>query len=274
MKITNNTFVSAIPVGLALILMAVSSRDAEAQNPINNSFESGDLQGWTLTFRGDVRVNRTSLDGTVTDFNIAYPYAFTTIPHEFEFAPGVSLGLDAGVINDSAVAREGDSYARLAGLYYFFPRWEMPDGFTYSLYSDAITLSLQQTVHLDSGQTLSGWVNYFNHCYLDGHNLASAYVNDTLVWDCLNPTLPPAVDWTGDWDDDVRSTGWVQWSYLALEDGDYTIAFDVDEQCQHHGWLLVDDLWVTGVQAVPEPGSLALCGMFAATAFGMCRRKR
>jgi hypothetical protein len=255
--------------GLLFVLLLPSARSAYAQVIVNGSFETQNIQGWTVTLSGEILVDRYRIDSSgnyESEHNIVYPYDVSTILQQYmQITPDVQYRIDAGVLNDSTRAKDGTSYVSLMGTYDFYVSWGMSDGYTYS-YNGYNPVRLQQTVHLLGGETLTGWLNYFERCYDDEHNRAYAYVNDTLVWDCRNPPLDPAVDWQ--WGD-VRTTDWIQWSYTVPDEGDYTIAFDALPQCQFHGELLIDD-----VQVIPEPSSLALWSGFALAGCLFVRRKR
>lgn len=239
---------------ISLCILSTVPDQAVSAGIINGGFETGTLEGWTLSLPGEVWVDRFHDD--VYERHVLYPYENSNIPWLTDYASVTRDGF------------EGALRLHQRGIY-FAPSvhaWTMDDGWTYRVESPYQVLRIEQTIHLSSGMlTISGWANYGTWCpstnFLENPALIS--VNGATIWSHDTTTVAPAAS-----SGQLRTTGWEDWTFTAPTEGDYTLTLDIGPICQYFGYAELD-----GVQVIPEPAVVAL-GILGAAIFHLRRQRK
>jgi hypothetical protein len=224
-------------VVLCLTMLLAMSTESRA-SIVNGSFETGDLDGWTVSFE----LLCYSEDGTRV--NVDALSIFDEFP------------LMEPIVKDVNYyeAANGGNYLEIPGNPPRIPNYF--DGY----YTDGVgTISVSQQISLSEGDVLSGWAALYTFDY-PPYNSDKAFVrvgNASISDQPVEITVKDAYgeNWYNG-GSDPQSTPWIYWTWTAPATDIYTLSLNNYMDDQEESIASFDGINVS--HAVPEPSTMLM----------------
>lgn len=210
----------------------------------NGSFESWNLIGWTVDMPHGISAN--------APFDRTAGGARTV----------TSWGEDHGLATPR-MPQDGNRFAQL--------RTRANADF---VGDDTYNLSLTQTVHMNQGDTLSGW-SFFYNGDLQPQDSAWVRIADELGNDIATPWLEGSGSLTLSSVAPLSATDWTRWEWTSPGSAVYTIRLGMTTRGNNNGgsYAFFDGMNLEAANSVPEP-SAAVLGLLGAFCLTYLRRPR